>query len=51
MTLHHILHATITPILILLEIGDEAGSSDARQPRGGYPLHGTSEQQGRNVEA
>ena len=51
MALHHILHATVSPILILLEVGDETRASDARQPSCSHPLYSPSQQQCWQIQA
>ena len=49
--LNHVLHPTITPVLVLLEERDEAGSGDSCQPSRSHTLHRTPEKQGRQVHA
>ena len=51
MALHDVLHSAITPVLVLLEVGDEAGPCDAGEPGSSNPLHGPSYQQGGQIQA
>ena len=51
MTLDNVLHAAIAPVLILLEVGDEAGPGNACEPSCRNSLHGASEQQGGQIQA
>ena len=51
MVLDHILHTAVSPVLVLLEIGHEAGACDSGEPAGGDPLHRTAKQQGRQIHA
>ena len=51
MVLDHILHAAISPVLVLLEVGHEAGTCDSGKPTCGNSLHRASKQQGGKIHA
>ena len=51
MVLDHILDASIAPVLILLEVGDEAGSCDASEPSRGNTLYGSPQHKGGQIQA
>lgn len=51
LALHHLLQTSVTPVLTLLEIGEEAEARNARQPGGTHPLHSFADHQRRQIQA